>query len=65
MGSSGFWGCRCCVGGVASGLRRIVGEAVGFTFVDVASRLWLGCRRPAGVFLRERSMRLRPWYFLS
>ena len=42
------------------GLRQIVGEAVGFAFVDVASLLWPGCRRPAGVFLMGRSMWLRP-----
>ena len=38
MGCQG--GRRCYAAGVCFGLRWIVGEAVGFAFVDVVSRLW-------------------------
>ena len=49
----------CYAGGVCLGVRRIVGAAVGFIFVDVAFRLWVGCCWCVSVFLSGRSMRLR------
>ena len=58
MGSQ--WGRRYYTGGVCLSLQRIVGAAVGFVFVDVASRLWFGWRWRAGVFLSGGSMWLRP-----
>lgn len=59
LGTSDFLRRCCYAGGVCLGLRGVVGEAVGFAFVDIVSRLWFGCRWRAGVFLSGRSMRLR------
>lgn len=60
LGANDFRGHCYYASGVCLGLRRIVGAAVGFVFVDVAFRLWFGCCWSAGIFLSGRSMWLRP-----